>query len=297
MPALNYAQQYSTALNEAYPYTLYFGRLWQVNPNEQKYKPVNANTIQIPTLTVTGRTDGTRDTIGSFGRNFDNQWETKTLSHHRTWNTLVHPRDISETNQIASIMNITKTFNEEQKFPEMDAYTISQLYAQKNAIAPIIQETAALTTANVLTKFDALMDIMDEARIPASGRLLYVDTYTKTLIDTAKDVVRSNGDSKLSRSISRIEEVEVISVPTALMKTEYDFTTGYTVGAGAKDIAMMLIHPSCIIPCSNYEFAQLESPSALSQGKYVYFEESFEDIFLISGKNKPAAIQFVVKKA
>lgn len=296
MPALNYAQQYSAALNEAYPYTLYFGRLWQTNPNEQRYKPVNANTIQIPTLTVTGRTDGTRDTIGSFGRNFDNQWETKTLSHHRTWNTLVHPRDISETNQIASIMNITKTFNEEQKFPEMDAYTISQLYAQKNAITPITQETAALTTANVLTKFDALMDIMDEARIPASGRLLYVDTYTKTLIDTAKDIVRNNGDSKLSRSIGRIEEVEVISVPTALMKTEYDFTTGYTVRAGAKDIAMMLIHPSCIIPCSNYEFAQLESPSALSQGKYVYFEESFEDIFLISGKNKPAAIQFVVKK-
>ena len=297
MAALNYAEQYAKALNEAYPYTLYFGRLWQSNPNEQKYKPVDAKTIKIPTLTTTGRTDGTRDTIGSFARNFDNQWETKTLSQHRTWNTLVHPQDISQTNQVASIMNITKTFNEEQKFPEMDAYTISRLYAQKNAISAITAETAALTGATALAKFDAMMDVMDEARVPVNGRILYVDTYTKTLLDNAVAIQRQNGDKAVSRGIARLEEVEVISVPTSLMKTSYTFTTGYEAATDAKDIAMMLIHPSCVIPCANYEFAQLEEPSALSQGKYVYFEESFEDIFLISGKNKPAAIQFCVKKA
>lgn len=293
MSALNYATQYAKALAEAYPYTLYFGRLWS-NENASKYKVVDANTIKIPTLTTTGRVNGTRDSIGSFARNFDNDWETKTLKQHRCWNTLVHPRDIDETNQVVSIMNITKIFNEEQKFPEMDAYTVSQLYSLKNALETINQEAEDLTVQNVLTKFDELMDKMDEARVPSAGRILYVDTYTKTLIDNAIALTRSTGQKAIVRNTSRLEEVEIVSVPTTMMKTEYTFTTGWQVGGSAKDIAMMLVHPSCIIPAVNYEFSQLESPSALSQGKYVYYEESFEDIFLLNKRH--AAIQFVVKK-
>ena len=293
MSALNYATQYSKALAEAYPYTLYFGRLWS-NENASKYKVVDANTIKIPTLTTTGRVNGNRDSIGSFARNFDNDWETKTLKQHRCWNTLVHPRDVDETNQVVSIMNITKVFNEEQKFPEMDAYTISQLYSLKAALESITQETADLTTQNVLTKFDALMDKMDEARVPSAGRILYVDTYTKTLIDNAIALTRSTGQKAIVRDTSRLEEVEIVSVPTTMMKTKYTFETGWAVADDAKDVAMMLVHPSCIIPAVNYEFAQLEPPSALSQGKYVYYEESFEDIFLLNKRH--AAIQFVVKK-
>ncbi len=39
--------------------------------------------------------------------------------------------------------------------------------------------------------------------------------------------------------------------------------------------------------------AQLESPSAMSQGKYVYFEESFEDVFILN--KRVDAIQIIVK--
>ena len=117
MAVLNYAKEYARELAQAYPYTLYFGALWSaVKPN---IKFLNGNTVELPSLTVKGRNDGNRDTIGTFGRNFDNAWETKTLKRHRTWNTLVHPRDIDETNQAASIVNITRVFNETQKFPEM----------------------------------------------------------------------------------------------------------------------------------------------------------------------------------
>ena len=56
---------------------------------------------------------------------------------------------------------------------------------------------------------------------------------------------------------------------------------------------MMLVHPSAILPIASYEFAQLQAPSALTQGKYVYFEESFEDIFILNKRHD--AIKFVVK--
>lgn len=293
MAALNYAQQYSQALANAYPYTLNFGRLWSTE-NTAKYRVVDAKTIQIPTISTGGRTAGNRDTIGTFTRNFDNAWETKTLGNHRTWGTLVHPKDVIETNQVASIQTVTQTMNETQKFPEMDAYLVSKLYALKNAIEPVVQETVDLTPAAVLTKFDALMDKMDEAMVPANGRILYVDTYTKTMIANAVTRTLQSGDKTLAKEINRLEEVEIISVPTTLMKTAYVFTNGFTADAAAKNIAMMLVHPTAVLPVVSYEFAQLEQPSAMSQGKYVYFEESFEDVFILNQKH--AAIQFVVKK-
>lgn len=300
MAALNYATEYARELAQAYPYTLYFGRIWSAVKPEVKF--LDNKTIQLPSLSTTGRVNGDRDTIGTFARNFDNNWESKTLKNHRTWGTLVHPRDIDETNKVASIANITKVFNEEQKFPELDAMAISTLYSLKNeqeAVTGLAKGT--ITVENVLEYFDGLMDKMDEQRVPANGRILYVDTYTKTMIDTAKESARflSATDKAVARSLNRIDEVEVIGVPTAMMKTAYTFATGedgkngFEVASGAKDVKMFLVHLSAVIPAINYEFAQLESPSALSQGKYVYFEESFEDLFIYNKKHN--AIQFIVE--
>lgn len=58
---------------------------------------------------------------------------------------------------------------------------------------------------------------------------------------------------------------------------------------------MILVHPSAVLPIVSYSFAQLQEPSALSQGKYVYFEESFEDVFILDERH--SSIQICVKKA
>ena len=87
-----------------------------------------------------------------------------------------------------------------------------------------------------------------------------------------------------------MDEVKIESVPSALMKTAYDFTEGWATGAGAKQINMLLIHPSAVITPEKYAFAQLDAPSAGSNGKYVYFEESYDDVFVL--KKRKNAIMF-----
>lgn len=301
--AINYAVQYAKELANAYPYVLYSGRLWSTE-NTNKYKPIDAKTIKIPKLNTTGRVDGDRTKIGDFSQNFSNDWETKELKNHRIWQTLVHPQDVNQTNQVASISNITKTMNETKKFPELDAMMFSTLYKLKNAKKAIVAESVALDSKTALAKFDAMMDEMDEGLVPPTGRILYVDTYTKTLLDNAVAIVRSNGDKVLTRTVARLDEVDIVGVPTTLMKTSYTFNDGKTLGqeAGgvtvaedAGDMAMILVHPSAVLPIVSYSFAQLQEPSALSQGKYVYFEESFEDVFILDERH--AGIQICVKKA
>ena len=299
---VNYAESYARELANAYPYVLYSGRLWSTE-NDKKYTVQDAKTIKIPILSTGGRVDGDRTKIGDFSQNFSNDWETKTLKNHRIWQTLVHPQDVNQTNMVASISNITKTMNETQKFPELDVMMFSSLYKLKNEIEAITPEGAALTSTSALNKFDAMMDKMDEGLVPFAGRILYVDTYTKTLLDTAISIVRNNGDKVLSRTVSRLDEVDIQSVPTALFKTAYTLNDGKTEGqkeggfvaaSGAKDMAMILVHPSAVLPIVSYSFAQMEEPSALSQGKYVYFEESFEDVFILNKRHD--AIQICVKK-
>ena len=293
MPALNYATQYSQALAQAYPYVLHFAALRSTD-NDGRYKWVDGNTIKIPRLTTTGRTDGNRDTIEAAKRNFDNTWETKTLGNHRQWSTLVHPMDVDETNQVASIQNITKVFNEEQKFPEMDAYLISKVYADWTGFGKV-GDTTVLTEDNILPVFDNWMAAQDEANVPQSGRILYITPAARKILKNAKDLARTimNGDDNIRRIIKALDEVQIESVPSTLMKTIYDFTEGWKPGVGAKQINMMLVHPSAVITPEKYAFAQLDAPSAGSNGKYVYFEESYDDTFVL--EKRVDAIQFNIE--
>lgn len=293
MANINYATEYSQALAQAFPYVLNFGALYNT-PNNGRYKWTGAKTIEIPTISTTGRVDANRDTIGTAQRNYNNAWETKVLANQRKWSTLVHPMDIDQTNYVASIQNITQVYNEENKFPEMDAYTISKIYADWVALSNTAN-TTTLTEDNVLTVFDTLMQEMDEKRVPVQGRILYVTPAVKTLIKNATAVTRNisvdGGANTINRNVSRIDEVEIVSVTSDLMKTTYDFTSGWAAGVGAKQIYMALIHPMAVITPVSYEFAKLDEPSAVTEGKYVYFEESYEDVFILN--KKADAIKFV----
>lgn len=302
MAALNYAKEYSRALAQAFPYVLNFGALYST-PNNNRYRWVNAKTIEIPSISTTGRVNANRDTVAFAQRNYDNAWETKTLTNERKWSTLVHPMDIDQTNMVATISNITQVFNEEQKFPEMDAYTISKIYADwitvDDPLASVAgtkraADTTALTVSNVLQVFDNLMLKMDNERVPANGRILYVTHEVKKLLNNADKVSRSinveSGPNAIDRRVNRLDEVQVIGVPATLMKTLYDFTAGWEIENTAKQINMFLVHPLAVITPVSYTFSRLDAPSALSEGKYTYYEESFEDVFILNKKS--GAIQF-----
>lgn len=298
MATINYAQQYETALLQEFAYALYFGALFST-PNNGRYEWINQDTIQIPSIKTTGRVDGDMETIGTKKRNFQNSWTPLKVGNHRTWSTLVHPRQIQLTNMVASIANITRVFNEEQKIPEMNAYCISKLFADYKAAGETPNATA-LTVENILTVFDTWMKEMDDDRVPRQGRILYVTPDTRTLLENAKGIYRTIGvdpaNGAVSRAIQSLDEVRIEpSVPSDMMKTLYDFTEGWAVDDAAQQINMVLVDPNAVITPIHYEFAQLDPPSAGSDGKYVYFEEAFEDVFLLPKRQK--AIKFNISGA
>lgn len=293
---LNYATQYSQALANAFPHVLRFGALY-TTPNNETYKVIDAQTIRIPKLKTTGRVDGDRDRIGEKKRNFSNEWESKTLTNHRKWDTLIHPMDVIQTSMISTIQNVTRTFNEQEKFPEMDRYCISKIYADWVALGNT-PKTEILTVDNVLYVFDSMMEAQDDARTPEMGRILYVTPTTNTLLKNAKDIMRQislkDGNTQLTRVITRLDEVQIEKVPSDIMKTAFNFDVGSVVAPGANTIQMALIHPSAVLTPVQYQFSQVSPPAAMSDGKWVYYEESFEDVFILN--ERAASINFAIKE-
>jgi len=292
MPALNYAQLYEQALQQRFTVGLRFNALY-ATPNNARYKWADAKTILIPSILVSGMQDVDRDNISAFGRNVDNKFTAKTLSHDREFPTLVDPMDIDETNLALTISNITQVFNDEKKIPEMDKFMASKLYSEVTNFNGVIDNTA-ITTANALKLFDSLMNDMDEAEVPEEGRILYVtNTIYKTLKE-AEDLVRfmtvQNNNGQVNRAVRSLDEVTIVKVPSSRMKSAYVFDNGAEPDDSAVQINMILIHPLAIISPMKYEFVSLEQPSAHSKGKWLYYERSYWDVFAIENKIPGIAI-------
>ena len=267
---LNYAAEYSRALAQAYPYLSYFADIWG-NENSQKYKPGLGKTVYIPSLTTGGARAVNRDQItGTFNRNWNNTLQPVTLDMDREWDTLVDPMDIDETNMVATLANITRAYVEQQKVPEMDAYMASKLYS---FVSP---DTVNLTTNNILTKWDAYMEQLANARVNKDRVVCYVTPALFNIIKGAVGLTRYLDIGANGGEPNRI---------TDMMKTAYDFTEGWRAADNAKQINMILVDKDCIAAPVKYETSMMSEPTAQSKGKYLYYERYYYGAFKLSGRN------------
>lgn len=279
---VNYAAEYSRAIAEAYPYLSYFGAIWG-SPNSTQYKPGMGKTVYIPTLEVKGAHAADRDNLtGVFGRNFNNGFVPKTLEMDREWETLVDPMDMEETNDVAVLANITKEFNQMQKIPEMDAYLAAKLHSF------VTPDTTALTAANVLTKWDAFLEAMSDARVPLNRVQAYMTPAVYTLLKQAAGVTRfidaGGADQGLNRTVKSLDNVQVNVVPADLMKSSFVFTEGWVPATGAKQINMILVDPLAVAAPVKYETAMMSAPTAQSKGKYLYYERFYYGAFALPNR-------------
>lgn len=293
MTVYNYAEQFEQALHQKYAKELASVDLFNSNP---QVKFINAQTIKLPNITVSGYKDHNRQTIGFNSGTISNDWEPKKLEHDRDIEFAIDPMDVDETNLVVSIANVQNTLETEQGIPEKDCYVFSKLYTEagKYAANGATIDTTTLTAENILQKFDAAMEKMDEAGVPSEGRILYVTPAVNKLFKQAKDIQRvlgvngSNGDVK--RSIYSLDDVKIKQVQSARMKSQYNFTNGCVATDEAKQMNFILIHPSCEVAREKYSYIKVFTPGHDSRTADNYLLQSrfYMDAFLI--KNKAAGI-------
>lgn len=293
MAVYSYAEQFERELQQKYARELTSYDLEQSNP---QVKFINAQTIKLPNITVSGYKDHNRGNMGFNTGTISNEWEPKKLAHDRDIEFALDPMDIDETNLTLEIANVQNTFETEQAIPERDSYRYSKLYAEAKTYKSngAVIDNTVLTTANVLDWFDEKMEKMDDEGVPSEGRILYVTPAMNKIIKNAQNIQRSLDVNSNNRNVDRrvysLDDVIIKKVPSARMKTKYDFTNGCVPAGDAKQIHMILIHPSCQVTRRKYAYMKLFTPGTDSRtaDNYVYQTREYGDTFLI--KNKACGI-------
>ena len=297
MSTFEYAELFMRELAQKYSREMVSNDLTLSN---QGIKFLNAQTIKIPRLTLSGYKDHNRNTMGFNAGTISNDWEPKKLEHDRDIEIAIDPMDIDETNLVTEIANIQNVFEEEQAIPEKDSYRFSKLakeaetYKSKGAVV----DTTALTTQNILEYFDQWMADMDDASVPQEGRILYLTSAVQKLLKEADGITRTmsvGAAGVIDRRVHGLDDVMIKTVPSARFKDKYDFTTGCVPAIGAKQINMILVHPSCVISRDKYAYMKLFTPGSDSRtaDKYVYQNRYYTDTFLIENKSCGIAVNKV----
>ena len=285
---INYAKDYARDLANAFPYLSYFSDIFNAG-DTSRFKPVNGNGVWIPSIATSGARATNRDQItGTINRNFNVNWELKTMSMDREWDTLIDPMDMVETNEVATIANVTKTFNEFEKIPEMDAYCASKLASFAANFGGV--DSTVLTSDNILAQWDAAIAYMTNQRVNRDRVKAYLTPDTYKLLKEAAGITRfidaGTGIRNVDRNVGKLDGVTIIEVPADIMQSSFDFTTGWVVNDGASQINMLLVDPQSVVAPIVYETALMSAPTAQSKGKWLYYERYYYDVFAL--KNRQA---------
>lgn len=285
MAVYDYAIQFTNLLQQKYAKELCSDDLTKSNSGVQF---INAQTIKLPRMTVSGYKDHTR-TPGFNAGTLSNDWEPKKLEFDRDIEFFIDPMDIDETNLTLSVANIQNTFEIEQAIPEKDCYRFSKLHSELTTFSGRIDSTA-INAANFLEWFDEEMSIMDEAGVPEEGRILYCTPVVKKIVKEAEGIQRTisvvGGAASINRNVHSLDDVTIKMVPAARMKTAYDFTEGFKPASVGKQINCILIHPSCVVCRDKYSYIKLITPGTDSRTAdgYLYQNRNFGDLFLLEKK-------------
>lgn len=285
---LKYAETFAPALEQKYAKELASFELFQSN---KQVKFIDAQTIKLPSITLSGYKDHTRGSLGFNQGTITNEWEPKKLAHDRSIEFVIDPMDVDETNKTVSIGNVQNTLEEEQTIPEKDSYVFSKLYDEATTYASngATISTEALTAENILEQFDSAMEKMDEAGVPGAGRLLYVTPKVNKLLKEAKDIQRVmgvTGEGSVKRSIYDLDDVKIKVVQSARLKSKYNFTEGCVAAADAKQINFILVHPTAVIARDKYSYINAFEPGEDSRTADNYLLQSrfYMDAFLVKNR-------------
>lgn len=281
----NYAERFEKQIEAKYKHGLTSADM----ATNTKYKFIDAQTIKIPTVAVTGYKDHKRD--GSVNKGtITNEWTPYKLTHDRDISFYVDEMDVDESNQVISAANITATFMEDQAIPETDAYRYSKLYADAKSYSAKIDNTV-LSVQNILEVFDKAMEYMDEAGVPSEGRKMKVTPSVYTMFKNAEKIQRTlevTGGADINRNVRSLDEVEIQKVPSDRFKTIYDFKDGFAPGDSAKQMHMIIYHPTAIIAPVKVQDVYLWPKGSDPQAAFgwLYQNRSFQDLFLIKQKKE-----------
>lgn len=222
-----------------------------------------------------------------------------TVSHDRDIEFLVDKADVDETNQTASIKNISETFHKTQQVPEMDAYFFSKVATEAQKLTGYHTSTAisSYTKENVYGRLKAMLNAGKLRRYVAKGALIaYVSSTIMDLLEQSTDFTRkiemtqiAEGGLGIESRITDIDGVTLIEViDDERFYDKFDFTDGFApVASTSHKINVLIASPLTVKTVPKISSIYYFAPGSHTEGDgYLYQDRSLSDTFVFpNGKD------------
>lgn len=266
---LQYSQQFQTVL-DAQMLAGATSAFMEANAGQVKYD--GGDTVHIPEVSMQGLAKYDRDegfNQGSVTLKFNPYKMTQ--DRGRTFQ--LDSMDVNETNFVATAGTVMGEFQRTQVIPEIDAYRYSKISALATAENKV---TTGFTpaVATILEKLEAEITEIQDVVGEDEGLIIVMSTKLRTILNNADKFNRylnvaefKNGS--VNTTVKSFNDIPILGVPSARMKTAYVFNDGKTANqqaggfkadTGAKDINWIIMPQRAPIAVSKTDKVRVFTP-------------------------------------
>lgn len=267
----------------------------EANAGQVKYS--GGNTVKVPKMSTTGYGNYDRDNGYPQG-SVSLAYETLTLGQDRGLKFQLDKNDVDETNFVASAASAMTRFQRDWAIPEIDSYRYSKLATL--AIAASKTNSYKPTTTDILGQLlndiSTMQDVIGENEplvismsYPVANVLSQADKITRML-----DVSGQLTQGGVTLKVTTLNDIPIIRVPSARLKTAYVFNDGKTTGqtgggfvaaSGALDINWIISARRAPIAVSKTDEVKIFDP-LVNQGASAWLIETrkYHEMWVLDNK-------------
>lgn len=278
------AQKFVPVIDEIYK----AGSVTQIlDAQTQNVDFAGVNTVKVLKVSTTGLGDYSR-TTGYPKGDVTASWEALTLSEERGKEISIDRMDDEETLGMA-FGAVTGTFMRDNVIPELDAYRFAK-YASTSGILSKTA-TAALSKDTIISEIDDAVKGMDANEVPADGRILFVNSDLKPVLNKALSREWGN-DSVINTGITNYNGMQIVYVVpsrfySAVTLNDGSASWGFTKGADAKALNFMIIYPQAVLQAKKFALPKIFTPDenqTMDAWKFQF--RLYHDAFVYDNKAK-----------
>lgn len=266
---LQYSQQFQTVL-DAQMLAGATSAFMEANAGQVKYD--GGDTVHIPEVSMQGLAKYDRDegfNQGSVTLKFNPYKMTQ--DRGRTFQ--LDSMDVNETNFVATAGTVMGEFQRTQVIPEIDSYRYSKIAALATAENKV---TTGFTpaVATILEKLEAEITEIQDVVGEDEGLIIVMSTKLRTILNNSDKFNRylnvaefKNGS--VNTTVKSFNDIPILGVPSARMKTAYVFNDGKTANqqaggfkadTAAKDINWIIMPQRAPIAVSKTDKVRVFTP-------------------------------------
>ena len=266
---LQYSQQFQTVL-DAQMLASATSAFMEANAGQVKYD--GGDTVHIPEISMQGLAKYDRDegfNQGSVTLKFNPYKMTQ--DRGRTFQ--LDSMDVNETNFVATAGTVMGEFQRTQVIPEIDSYRYSKIAALATAENKV-KTGFTPAVATILEKLEAEITDIQDVVGEDEGLIIVMSTKLRTILNNADKFNRylnvaefKNGS--VNTTVKSFNDIPILGVPSARMKTAYVFNDGKTANqqaggfkadTAAKDINWIIMPQRAPIAVSKTDKVRVFTP-------------------------------------